>query len=79
MISKAFVTHWSTGAPWPTRTQVEQDLLLSRLICEIANHPYLGEELVFTIKTKISENPKVYLMATSEEGDPIRSSSYRFR
>lgn len=119
MISKAFVTHWSTKAPWPTRTQVEQDLLLSRLICEIANHPYLGEELVFrggtclhklrmptarrysedldyvrttgggikdftsgvteigeelgfTIKTKISENPKVYLMATSEEGDPIR-------
>lgn len=47
MIPDAYITQWSTSAPWPTRTQVEQDLLLSRLICEIANHPYLGEELVF--------------------------------
>lgn len=37
MIPAAYVTHWTAGAPWPTRTQVEQDLLLSRLICEIAN------------------------------------------
>ena len=30
-----------------TCAQVEQDLLLSRLIIEVANHPYLGGELVF--------------------------------
>ncbi len=47
MIPQAYVTHWSTLAPWPTLTQVEQDLLLSRLICEIANDEYLGSELVF--------------------------------
>jgi hypothetical protein len=47
VIPDAYVTHWANGAPWPTRTQIEQDLLLSRLICEIANHPYLGDELIF--------------------------------
>ena len=47
MIAEAHVTHWATSAPWATPTQVEQDLLLSRLICEIATDPYLGPELVF--------------------------------
>jgi hypothetical protein len=119
VIPDAYVTQWATGAPWPTRTQVEQDLLLSRLICEIANHPYLGEELIFrggtcfhklhmsparrysedldyvrsspggiaeftrattelgeslgfTVRTKISTNPKVYLIAESVEGLRMR-------
>lgn len=31
VIPDAAVTHWAAGRPWPTRTQVEQDLLLSRL------------------------------------------------
>lgn len=39
MIPEAYVTHWSSFAPWPTLVQVEQDLLLSRLICEVANDP----------------------------------------
>jgi predicted nucleotidyltransferase component of viral defense system len=47
MIPDAAITHRSVDAPWPTRTQVEQDLLLSRLICEISADPYLGDELVF--------------------------------
>jgi hypothetical protein len=119
VIPEAYVTQWATGAPWPTRTQVEQDLLLSRLICEIANHPYLGEELVFrggtcfhklhmsparrysedldyvrsrpggiaeftqaasaigeslgfAVRTRISANPKVYLLADSAEGLRLR-------
>jgi predicted nucleotidyltransferase component of viral defense system len=119
VIPAAAVTHWSTRAPWPTRTQIEQDLLLSRLICEIARHSYLGEELVFRggtcfhklhihparrysedldyvrstvggikeftgaitslgielgfeVKTRISVNPKAYLITQSGEGLPIR-------
>jgi len=47
VISEAYVTHWASFVPWPTPVQVEQDLLLSRLICEVANDPYLGRELVF--------------------------------
>ncbi|MGQ0431254.1 MAG: nucleotidyl transferase AbiEii/AbiGii toxin family protein [Microthrixaceae bacterium] len=47
MIPRASITAWGTSVGWATEEQVEQDLLLSRLIIEIANDPYLGEELVF--------------------------------
>jgi len=47
VIPNAVVTAWGRDRPWPTRQQVEQDLLLARLIVDIFNHPYLGGELVF--------------------------------
>lgn len=45
MIPQAFITRWSRRAPWPTDTQIEQDLILSRLIIDIADHELLGDEL----------------------------------
>ncbi len=65
MIPEANITQWSRHAPWPSRDQIEQDLVLSRLICEIANHPGLGHELVFRGGTCLH---KVYL------GRPLRYS-----
>ncbi|MDE0318465.1 MAG: nucleotidyl transferase AbiEii/AbiGii toxin family protein [Acidimicrobiaceae bacterium] len=47
MIAQADIAHWQQRIVWPTLEQVEQDLVLSRLIVEIANHPLLGNELVF--------------------------------
>ncbi len=47
MITEAYLAHWRRVVPWSTDEQVEQDLVLTRLIVEIANHPLLGEELVF--------------------------------
>lgn len=47
MIPRADIVEWSRHVGWPTDEQTEQDLLLSRLIVEIARDPYLGEELVF--------------------------------
>jgi predicted nucleotidyltransferase component of viral defense system len=47
VITEADLAHWRRVVPWSTDEQVEQDLVLSRLIVEIANHPLLGEELVF--------------------------------
>ena len=47
MITDAEVVHWQRRVPWPTLEQVEQDLVLSRLIVEVASHPLLGDELVF--------------------------------
>ena len=47
MITEADIAYWQQHAPWPTLEQVEQDLVLSRLIVEISNHSLLGEELVF--------------------------------
>lgn len=47
MIPQAAITEWGRTVPWPTVEQIEQDLLLSRLIVEIADDDYLGDELVF--------------------------------
>ena len=47
MITEADIAHWQRRVPWPTLEQVEQDLVLSRLIVEVASHPLLGDELVF--------------------------------
>ncbi len=47
MITQAELTHWATVVPWTRDDQVEQDLVLSRLIIEFARHPLLGSELVF--------------------------------
>lgn len=46
MINQREITQWSVGHPWPSSDQVEQDLLLSQAMCEIANEPLLGSELV---------------------------------
>ena len=47
MIPAANITAWRRQAPWPDDTQVEQDLILSRMMVEIANDDLLGSELAF--------------------------------
>ncbi len=47
MIAEAELAHWRQIVPWLDAAQVEQDLVLSRMIVKIAQHPLLGEELVF--------------------------------
>ena len=46
MIYTNDITQWGVNHPWATRDDIEQDLLLSQAICEIANDPLLGKELV---------------------------------
>jgi predicted nucleotidyltransferase component of viral defense system len=46
LISPAAIAHWRTTVPWVSDDNVEQDLILSRLMVEIARHPLLGSELV---------------------------------
>jgi len=74
VIPNAVVTAWGRGRPWPTRQQIEQDLLLARLIVEIFNHDYLGKELVFRGGTCLHQlrlpTPKRY----SEDLDFVRRS-----
>lgn len=42
MIPIAQITQWRQFAPWPDDMQVEQDLILSRIIVEIFSDPFLG-------------------------------------
>jgi len=47
MIPYNTITAWGVTHPWTTREQIEQDLLLSKAICDIFNHKFLSNELVF--------------------------------
>lgn len=45
MIQQAHLTAWQAYAPWPKRSQIEQDLRLSRGVAAIFADPVLGEHL----------------------------------
>lgn len=74
MISAAFITEWANRVTWPTVDQIEQDLLLSRLIIEIANDDYLGEELVFRGGTCLHKLHLSQALRYSEDLDYVRRS-----
>ena len=74
MIPKAQITHWAAGAPWPSELQVEQDLILSRLIIEIANHDLLGPELAFRGGTCLHKLHLQTALRYSEDLDYVRTT-----
>lgn len=45
MIQNTHLTAWQIYAPWPRRSQIEQDLRLSRGVAAIFADPLLGEYL----------------------------------
>lgn len=75
MIPADVVTAWAVHHPWPTATQVEQDLLLSRAICEIANHEELSTELVFRGGTAFHKLHLGRPYRYSEDLDYVRTSA----
>lgn len=74
MIPNAVVTAWGLTRQWPTRQQIEQDLLLARLIIDIYNHPYLREELVFRGGTFLHQLRLSAPLRYSEDLDFVRRS-----
>ncbi len=47
MIPMAQITQWRQVSPWPDDMQVEQDLILSRIIIDIFSDSLLRKELAF--------------------------------
>ena len=74
MIPANFVTAWAVTHPWPLPQQVEQDLLLSRAICAIADDDYLGSELVFRGGTALHKLHLPRAWRYSEDLDYVRIS-----
>lgn len=75
MIPAAYISHWGGGAPWPQRQQIEQDLILSRLVVDIANHPLLGTDLAFRGGTCLHKLHLPTALRYSEDLDYTRMSS----
>ena len=53
MIPTAFLQAWSAKAPWPDLRQVEQDLIISRALCDLFNAPALKGKIGFRGGTAI--------------------------
>ncbi|MCL2548885.1 MAG: nucleotidyl transferase AbiEii/AbiGii toxin family protein, partial [Symbiobacteriaceae bacterium] len=75
MIPYNTITSWGVTHPWPTREQVEQDLLLSKAICDIYTNELLSAELIFRGGTALHKLilPRPYRY--SEDLDFVRVTS----
>ncbi|MBQ6734408.1 MAG: nucleotidyl transferase AbiEii/AbiGii toxin family protein [Lachnospiraceae bacterium] len=75
MISRRDIINWSVEHPWQEQDQIEQDLLLSQAICEIASDELLAEELALRGGTAFHklflEKPLRY----SEDLDYVRTTA----
>lgn len=55
MIPAAYIQEWSSKAPWPDSRQVEQDLIISRALCDLFNSPVLVGKIAFRGGTAINK------------------------
>jgi predicted nucleotidyltransferase component of viral defense system len=75
MIPRDYITAWAAVAPWPSRRQVEQDLLISRALVEIFSDPYLRKELRFRGGTALNKLHFPHPLRYSEDIDLVRTTS----
>jgi predicted nucleotidyltransferase component of viral defense system len=47
LIPASYIKDWNTKAPWPTSQQIEQDLVISRALCDLFNAPALAGKIAF--------------------------------
>lgn len=68
MISRAYITEWRLNAPWQFDSQVEQDLILSRIIVSIFSNDLLFKHLIFRGGTALY---KLYLIPSVRYSEDI--------
>lgn len=72
MIPRGALTEWEARVPWPQLYQVEQDLILARLMIEIARNEVLGPEFVLRGGTCIHKLHLPEPLRYSEDLDYVR-------
>ncbi|HRK07172.1 MAG TPA: nucleotidyl transferase AbiEii/AbiGii toxin family protein [Pseudobdellovibrionaceae bacterium] len=55
MISREFIQAWKSQAPWGNDAQVEQDLIISRALCELYSEPLIQKSLAFRGGTSLQK------------------------
>ena len=55
MIPASYIQEWSNKAPWPDLRQVEQDLIITRALCDLSNSPTLEGKVAFRGGTVINK------------------------
>ncbi len=75
MIPTVFLQAWSFKAPWPDLRQVEQDLIISRALCDLFNAPSLKEKIAFRGGTAIHKLLFKQPLRYSEDIDLVQVKS----
>jgi predicted nucleotidyltransferase component of viral defense system len=73
LIPASYIQEWSTKAPWPTSQQVEQDLIISRALCDLFNAPALAGKIAFRGGTAIHKLLFKQPLRYSEDIDLIQT------
>ena len=73
MVPRASLIAWSARAPWPSEDRVEQDLIISRLLVEVADDSLLSKELAFRGGTCLHKLHLEEPLRYSEDLDFVRT------
>lgn len=68
MIPESFIEEWKTNVPWQTLAMVEQDLVISRALIELYNHPKVSDSLIFRGGTALN---KLYITPPARYSEDI--------
>lgn len=79
MIPRGAVTEWQARVPWPQPYQVEQDLILTRLMIEISQHELLAGEFVLRGGTCLHKLHLPEPFRYSEDLDYVRRTHSGFK
>jgi predicted nucleotidyltransferase component of viral defense system len=55
VIPRGYIQEWSSRAPWPDEAQIEQDLIISRALCDLFNAKKLQGKIAFRGGTAINK------------------------
>lgn len=75
MIPNAYLQEWSAHAPWPDPRQIEQDLIISRALCDIFNSPKLADVIAFRGGTAINKLLFPKALRYSEDIDLVQTKA----
>ena len=75
MIPASYIQEWSNRAPWPTSQQVEQDLIISRALCDLFNAPALAVKIAFRGGTAIHKLLLKQPLRYSEDIDLVQTQA----
>lgn len=75
MIPASYLQEWSAKAPWPDLRQVEQDLIISRALCDLFNSPVLAGKIAFRGGTAIHKLLFRQPLRYSEDIDLVQMQS----
>ncbi len=75
MIPASYIQEWSAKAPWPTSQQVEQDLIITRALCDLFNAPALEGKIAFRGGTAIHKLLFKQPLRYSEDIDLVQTQA----